>query len=642
MDEHRHIISQSHQRSKGFGVDPQQVAPQKILYRDVLNERLSLRREMIDMIMPFISEVYGLVKGSGFFVILADEDGCILTMTGDKEIIQEAEKFSMVPGAIMSEASAGTNSIGTVIAVDKPLQLTESDHYLKAFQRWTCSAAPVHDTNGKMIGVISLTGYSEMVHPHTLGIVVEAARNIENHLENVEIHKQLYDANMYAFAMMNNLSYGIFAIDLNDDIHWVNNTACDTLNIRRLHLLNQPVVRYVKDWNKLKRRILTSGNIQDEETILTYNREAVTYLISLLPITTPEKQVLGFLFTFRPLSGMLRLLNKYSGQQARFTFADIIGVSKKIKDTLRYARTVANSPTTLLITGESGTGKEVFAQAIHNASDRSGESFIALNCGAISPSLIESELFGYADGAFTGAKKGGNPGKFELADKGTLFLDEIGEMPPDMQVRLLRALQENAINRIGSSKSIPVNVRIIAATNKNLEEEVRNGKFRLDLFYRLNVVPLHIPSLRERKEDLLPLLKYFLKHKATRLNKPVPDIDIDLIDRINLYHWPGNIREMENFAEKLVILGGNLTPDMMDEEFRAIRTYKDENVAVEPAAFQNQLKPALKTLSETEKEMIKQTIEILGKNMTQVAKSLDISRNALYQKIKKYGIKHPD
>lgn len=642
MDDHRLIIEQSHQRSKGFGVDPQQVAPKKILYRDALNTRLSLRKEMIDLIMPFISELYGLVKGSGFFVILADEDGCILTITGDEEIIREAGKFSMVPGAVMSEASAGTNSIGTVIAVDKPLQLTETDHYLKAYRRWTCSAAPIHDTTGKMIGVISLTGYSEMVHPHTLGIVVEAARNIENHLENVEIHKQLYDSNMYAFAMMNNLSYGIFAIDLNDDIHWVNNTACDTLNIRRLHLLNQPIVRYVKDWNKLKRRILTSGNIQDEETILTYNREAVTYLISLLPITTPEKQVLGFLFTFRPLSGMLRLLSKYTGQQARFTFADIIGVSKKIKDTLRYARTVANSPTTLLITGESGTGKEVFAQAIHNASDRSTESFIALNCGAISPSLIESELFGYADGAFTGAKKGGNPGKFELADKGTLFLDEIGEMPPDMQVRLLRALQENAINRIGSSKAIPVDVRIIAATNKNLEEEVRNGKFRLDLFYRLNVVPLHIPSLRERKEDLLPLLKYFLKHKATRLNKPVPDIDIDLIDRINLYHWPGNIREMENFAEKLVILGGNLTPDMMDEEFRAIRTYKDENVAVEPVAFQNQLKPALKTLSETEKEMIKQTIEILGKNMTQVAKSLDISRNALYQKIKKYGIKHPE
>lgn len=202
------------------------------------------------------------------------------------------------------------------------------------------------------------------------------------------------------------------------------------------------------------------------------------------------------------------------------------GCFKKTKDTLRYAKAVANSPTTILITGESGTGKEVFAQEIHNASERSGEAFVVLNCGAISPSLIESELFGYADGAFTGAKKGGNPGKFELANNGTLFLDEIGEMPLDMQVRLLRALQESAVNRIGSEKTVPVDVRIIAATNKNLEDEIKNNKFRLDLFYRINVIPLHIPSLRDRKEDLMPLLKYFLKHKAAKLKKSIPQIEI--------------------------------------------------------------------------------------------------------------------
>ena len=337
---------------------------------------------------------------------------------------------------------------------------------------------------------------------------------------------------------------------------------------------------------------------------------------------------------------MFKLLNKYTGQQARFTFGDIVGVSKKLKDTLRYAKTVANSPTTILITGESGTGKEVFAQAIHNASERSGEAFVALNCGAISPSLIESELFGYADGAFTGAKKGGNPGKFELANKGTLFLDEIGEMPLDMQVRLLRALQESAVNRIGSEKTVPVDVRIIAATNKNLEDEIKNNKFRLDLFYRLNVIPLHIPSLRDRKEDLMPLLKYFLKHKASKLKKSVPQIEIDLIDRIMAYNWPGNIREMENFAEKLVILEGNLTPEMMDQEFRALPTYKDETIELEPIAYHSKLKAELKTLADSEKELIQNTLELLKNNMSQSAKSLGISRNALYEKMKRLGLRN--
>lgn len=634
------IVEKSHKRSKSMGVNPSQVYPKKMLVFDELRNRLSLYKSLIDTATPFITELYNFLKNSGYFVILTDADGCILTLIGDDEIVNESHKFNMIPGAFMSEESVGTNAMGTALIENMPLQLTANEHYITAYHKWTCSAAPIHDTDGKIIGTINLTGYCEKAHPHTLGLVVAAVRAIENHLENINIQKQLYDSNMFAFAMMNNLSYGVFAIDLNDDIHWVNNTACDTLNIRRLHLLDKPINQFIKDWNKLKRRVLTENNILDEEVNLSISGENITYLINLYPIKTPENQILGFLFSFRSLSRMFKLLNKYTGQQARFTFGDIVGVSKKLKDTLRYAKTVANSPTTILITGESGTGKEVFAQAIHNASERSGEAFVALNCGAISPSLIESELFGYADGAFTGAKKGGNPGKFELANNGTLFLDEIGEMPLDMQVRLLRALQESAVNRIGSEKTVPVDVRIIAATNKNLEDEIKNNKFRLDLFYRINVIPLHIPSLRDRKEDLMPLLKYFLKHKAAKLKKPIPQIEIDLIDRIMAYNWPGNIREMENFAEKLVILGGNLSPEMMDQEFRALPTYKDETIELEPIVYHSKLKTELKTLADSEKELIQNTLELLKNNMSQSAKSLGISRNALYEKMKRLGLRN--
>lgn len=633
---HRSIIKKSHERSLNFGIDTNIIFPRKVAIVDELDEKIKRNHELIEIASPLLSELNDVVKASGYFIILTDHEGCILIMLGDKQIMQEAERMQIIPGAYMSEKSIGTNAMGTALMEDKPIQVTATEHFISAFRNWTCSAATIHDTEGQIIGTVNLTGESIKVHLHTLGLVVATVKAIENDIKNRSIQKQLYDSNMYAFAMMNNLAYGVIAIDLSDDIHWVNNSACDTLNIRRLELLGKPITMFINGWSKLKKRVLTEQPVQDEETPMGLTT-TTSYIITLYPIKTPQNQILGYLLTFRTLSKMMKILNKYIGQHARFTFADIVGNSRTIKETIKYARTVASSTTTVLITGESGTGKEVFAQAIHNASGRSDEAFVALNCGAISPTLIESELFGYVEGAFTGAKKGGNPGKFELADKGTLFLDEIGEMPFDMQIRLLRVLQENCINRVGSGKSIPIDVRIIAATNKNLEDEIKQGRFRLDLFYRINVIPIHIPPLRERTDDLMPLLRFFLKQKATKLGKPVPEIKIDLMDKVMAYHWPGNIREIENFAEKLVILGGNLTPDQMDREFRELSTSphgRDESV--NPQSEQSDV--SLKTLDSLEKEAILFTLDTLNHNMSLAAKTLGISRNTLYQKLKKYRI----
>lgn len=636
QQDHRSIIKKSHERSLKFGIEANIIFPRKVAIVDELDEKLKRNHELIEIASPLLSELNDVVKESGYFIILTDHEGCILMMLGDKHIVQEAERMRIIPGAYMSEKSIGTNAMGTALIEDKPIQVTATEHFISAFHNWTCSAATIHDTEGKIIGTVNLTGESIKVHLHTLGLVVATVKAIENDIKNRSIQKQLYDSNMYAFAMMNNLAYGVIAIDLSDDIHWVNNSACDTLNIRRLELLGKPIAMFLNGWSKLKKRVLTEQPVQDEETTMGLHTTA-SYIITLYPIKTPQSQILGYLLTFRTLSKMMKILNKYIGQQARFTFTDIVGNSRKIKETIKYARTVAGNTTTVLITGESGTGKEVFAQAIHNASGRSDEAFVALNCGAISPTLIESELFGYVEGAFTGAKKGGNPGKFELADKGTLFLDEIGEMPVDMQIRLLRVLQENCISRVGSGKSIPIDVRIIAATNKNLEDEIKEGRFRLDLFYRINVIPIHIPPLRERTDDLIPLLRFFLNQKATKLGRPVPEVEIDLMDKVMAYHWPGNIREIENFAEKLVILGGNLTPDQMDREFRELSTSpRGRDESVNPQTEQPDV--SLKTLDDLEKEAILFTLDTLNHNMSLAAKTLGISRNTLYQKLKKFQI----
>jgi transcriptional regulator with PAS, ATPase and Fis domain len=405
--------------------------------------------------------------------------------------------------------------------------------------------------------------------------------------------------------------------------------------------LNQPINKFFKEWNQARKSVLSGKSFKDEEGhFLLRELKDEKFLFNAYSIKTAEQEILGYLITFREYSSMLKLVNKYTGSQARYTFDNIIGQSKVIKETLRNAKTIADSPSTVLITGDSGTGKEVFAQAIHNASSRRDAGFVALNCGAISPSLIESELFGYDDGAFTGAKKGGNPGKFELANNGTLFLDEIGEMPMDMQVRLLRAIQEGSVQRIGSDKTTRVDVRIIAATNKNLEEEVKQGRFRLDLFYRLNVIPIRVPSLSERKEDLWTLLKYFLKHKAAKLRMPVPDIEIELLDRVMAYHWPGNVRELENFAEKLVILEGKLSLEMMDTEFRNILETIRPVKVVSPSAMMYERE--IMTLDEMERRAISNAVNQLNGNMTLVAKRLGISRNTLYLKMKKYNLAIPE
>lgn len=352
------------------------------------------------------------------------------------------------------------------------------------------------------------------------------------------------------------------------------------------------------------------------------------YIFNAYLIKNDQQEILGFLLTFRPFSRMLNLVKKYSGLHAYYSFNDIIARSQQTVKLIKYAQKVSNSPSTILITGESGTGKEVFAQAIHNASERKDAAFVAVNCGAISPSLIESEMFGYEEGAFTGARKGGCPGKFELANSGTIFLDEIGEMPLDMQVKLLRVLQEGTVTRVGSQESKKVDVRVIAATNKDLEKEVSKGEFRLDLYYRLNVIPIHIPALRERKEDIIPLARNFMASKGEKLNKPIPEFTEDIEEKLLNYPWYGNVRELENYIEKLVNLGDS-------NEFIEFKNNESQQAGISENVS---VKKELKSLETIEREAIILTINELEGNISKVAKSLGIGRNTLYSKLKKYNI----
>ncbi|OZV11224.1 hypothetical protein CIW83_16115 [Tissierella sp. P1] len=320
--------------------------------------------------------------------------------------------------------------------------------------------------------------------------------------------------------------------------------------------------------------------------------------------------------------------------QDKYFFGKIIGKSKALVDAMTIAKQVAKTDASVLITGESGTGKEVFSRAIHQESDRKGD-FIPVNCSAIPSNLLESELFGYVEGAFTGAYKKGRPGKFELANGGTLFLDEIGDMPLLMQAKLLRVLQDGIVYRVGSSKSIKVDARIIAATNKDLQQLMEEGKFREDLYYRLNVVSIQIPPLRERKEDIPELINNFIEEFSEKNNKGKIDISPDAMKILSDYHWRGNIRELKNTIERLVILSKNNIIESNDIPAEIISSTNMSPFINLDIDNSFDLKNAVE---EFEKNIIINALATVKGNKVQAAELLNIKRSTLYYKLDLYNL----
>jgi len=316
-----------------------------------------------------------------------------------------------------------------------------------------------------------------------------------------------------------------------------------------------------------------------------------------------------------------------TGAKAKITFSDIIGQNLEFLETIRLARIASKSTSNVLLLGESGTGKDIFAQAIHNNSERKNGPYVVINCAAIPRDLIASELFGYDEGAFTGSRRGGNPGKFEIADGGTIFLDEIGEMPLELQTALLRIIENKEIMRVGGKKVRSVNVRILAATNKNLMEEASKGNFREDLYYRLNVFTIRIPPLRKRKDDIPLLLDRFVRDLSSAINKPVTKVQNDVVTALMEYSWPGNVRQLQNVLERAINIapGNELTIDLLPEEI--MRAPKAVSYIQEDSF----------DLKDIERKMIENMIRS-HISKSEIAKKMNMSRSTLYRKLAQFGV----
>lgn len=651
----RPVIAQSWRRSKRAGVTVTS-ADRRLFSPVQVQQRIEKRLAFYRAALPMMESIYRFSKGSGFLLLLSDEEGVILCEKGDPEIIQVAEKNGLVVGGNRREDRWGTNGIGTCLVTREPIQVFGEEHYYELHADWVCSGAPIFGANGSLKGVFCLCGMREKVTDHTLGMAVATAEAITHQLEIAQAYRELEVTQSNLNLMLENQPLGVILLDKNHCIKAANRKAIQLLGC--MEKISAQATENLK-------------GMSVEEFLPGISLEAIDKngrLISLTQEKDNRKQIIrlilsvqqieqGKLLMFEREESMHSKINQVIGSSAHFQMRDIIGESKSLRSAKYISEIAASNNSNVLILGESGTGKELFAQAIHNASSRRNGPFVAINCGAIPKSLIESELFGYEAGSFTGAKKGGCAGKFELADHGTIFLDEIGDMPFEIQVSLLRVLQNREVTRIGSNQSIQVDVRVIAATNQDLSKKINQNLFRSDLYFRLNVFTIRIPALRERAGDVRLLADYFLrKYDRTESGCQAKRFTKEAYERMETYDWPGNVRELENMVERAVYLAKQDEIDLEDlllaewdsavigrekSSLRGIEEIEREAFGIEGlggrglSSENNYL-----SMQEAEERQIVKALNLCGNNVRKAAVQLGISRRTLYRKLEKYQIRY--
>ena len=621
-----------------FGV-PFDNPTKTVIPKAELKKRQQERQMLCDIAVPIMESLHDFTTGSGFLSTLADEEAVLLKILGDEEIKKRAAADNMMmEGSLRNERHVGTNGIGTALECGIPVQVFAAEHYYPLDPKWICSGAPIFNAEAEPIGVFCLTGLRDRVSFHTLGMAVAAAKAISQQLTMRMAFDSLERFQTQMKIIVEAVPDGIMMVNREMDILQVNKKAGLLLSLPTTEILGK------KFHDIFGKGALDASNLREEirerTVTLGQGKNQQHFFLDVRVGGTEESVV-----TFQKVEALRKKVNRVIGSNAYFTFEDIIGHSPGISNAISLAKIAAENNTKVLISGESGTGKELFAQAIHNAGRRRNGPFVALNCGALPKSLIESELFGYERGAFTGARREGSSGKFELADSGTIFLDEIGDMPFDVQVSLLRVLQVKEVCRIGSSKPVKIDVRIIAATNKNLLDAIADKTFRSDLYYRLNVFNIHIPPLRERKNDIRPLAAYFLDKYAKSEGKMHRTFSEQAYKLLESLEWRGNVWELENLVEQAVNISRDVIIDVdFLRRLTAGRHCMPEIARPEPEIPHSQPTAQIKEPShlslkrKDEKHVIEKALQTTNGNVQKAAALLEVSRRTLYRKMKSFGI----
>lgn len=552
---------------------------------------------------------------------------------GNQKLKDELAAKNIRLGATLSEKNAGTNAAVMASRSPKSVWVVGGEHYMDALKPYACYAFRINGKYGRS-GYIVLMTYRDNLDER----IVKLFRLIESTeciitaglVAKDVIMRDAMQRNEYSKSSTSDI---VIMVDNSSTITFANDMFYEFYNHAPLETINSSLSSICPELEPLVPLISQGKRVMGRQVELVRpSMETEQYFVDMSPINTNSKR-LGMLITL--YKGKAKAASAAAGgNAARYTFGDLIGVSEPFVQLKRFAEEIAATPSPILIQGESGTGKELFANAIHCASQRRDKPFVAINCAAIPRDLIGSELFGYVGGSFTGASRTGAKGKFELADGGTLFLDEIGEMPVEMQSVLLRALEENTITRIGATKPINVDVRIITATNKDLPKCISEGSFRADLYYRLSVINLNMVPLRQRREDIPVLADYFLKHFAASNNKPMKGISTEAMTAMMEYAWPGNVRELRNAVERGVIVSKNGYIEAEDMPEVITGRIKPQP---EPEQPRERVRDLESFFERQRLDMAKKLMVEFKGNKSKVAQKMGISRSTLYRLLNRAG-----
>ncbi|MFM0169675.1 sigma-54-dependent Fis family transcriptional regulator [Paraburkholderia sediminicola] len=648
------VIAQAHARSLEIGLRASETPDFHPLPRPALRQLVDRNQSLFTHALPVMETLHAQIVDTQSMVLLTDNHGVILHSLGDSDFVEKANRVALCPGVSWAEADRGTNAIGTALVDGQPTVVHAGEHFLHANRILTCSCAPIADPFGRTIGALDVSGDTRGFHKHTLALVRMSAQMIENHL----FSNQFVDAIRVHFharaEFIGTLFEGLAAFAADGTFLSANRSALFQFGQPLAELQRQPFdALFGVAFARLLQQIARAPGESILLTLPSGVRVVARGEYTPPRYVGPAESLAG---TVRaPLSGDARHASRCIDPAPLATLETLDTGDAQVAAILRRVAKLRGRDIPILVLGKTGTGKEWLARAIHHDSPRRAAPFVALNCASLPDTLIEAELFGYEDGAFTGAKKRGSVGKIVQADGGTLFLDEIGDMPLAQQVRLMRVLQERNVVPLGGTRAVPVDLRIVCATHRNLREMIEAGTFREDLYYRINGLVLTLPALRERTD---------LRALVTRMLELQPDgerlprrVSAEVLERFAQCRWPGNLRQLANVLRTASIMAEGaeqIELDDLPEDF--LQDCVDS--ATEPcvrspaaragseaydelrATAQTQGQPASSKMEAWQATLIAQTLERLDGNVSAAARELGLARNTVYRYLRRNGTTH--
>ena len=633
-------ILRSWERCRAYGLDHATAKTIEPPARAKLSESRERSARLLEHGSGVMEHVFDQIRASGSMVLLADPEGMIIHSLGDAGFVDRAERVSLQPGASWSEDTRGTNGIGTAIAERQAIEVLGAEHYLDRNIFLTCSAAPIFDAQGRLAGVFDISGDYRSPQRHTLGLVRLSVQLLEKRLFESEFANDIVLAFHSRPEYVGSLQEGMIALCPDGGIIGLNPAArewlasCMQSGARELSDLFKANLGWIVGRCKAVPHALLKVDLR-------WGGEVYLQLRAQRPVVVAGNATDAT--TAAVTADTRRSAPAVRNAPAEPSLEELLTGDEMLQRAVNRARRVIGKDIPVLVQGESGVGKEVFARALHNSGPRAGKPFVALNCAAIPETLIESELFGYAGGAFTGARREGAIGKVQQAHGGTLFLDEIGDMPLSMQTRLLRVLQERSVTPVGSMKTIPVDISLVCATHRVLREAVASGSFREDLYYRVNGLTVTLPPLRERT-DVAAIVERLLAAEVGEERDAPVRLSAEVMGFFERYSWPGNIRQLQSALrvavallddDESVILPVHLPEELFgtDPAGEHAEPRPAATVAPEAALLPAEAAPGARSLGEIELDAIATVMREVGGNVSAAARRLGISRNTLYRKL---------